>query len=48
MIRLGFQIPNFTYEGVAPGDLFERVAAVAGTAESVGFDTVMVMEHSCR
>ena len=45
MIRLGFQIPNFTHTDVAPADLFERVAAVAGTAESVGFDTVMVMDH---
>ena len=26
MIRAGLQIPNFTYPGVAPDDLFERVA----------------------
>jgi F420-dependent oxidoreductase-like protein len=45
MIRAGLQIPNFTADGIAPGDLFERVAAVAGTAESAGFDTVMVMDH---
>src|SRR4051812_30679162 len=45
MIRAGLQIPNFTYPDVAPGDLFERVAAVAVTAEENGFDTVMVMDH---
>jgi len=45
MIRAGLQIPNFTYPGVAPDELFERVAAIAVTAEEVGFDTVMVMDH---
>jgi len=45
MIRVGLQIPNFTYPGVAPADLFERVAAIATTAERSGFDTVLVMDH---
>src|SRR6476469_2494080 len=45
MIRAGLQIPNFTYPGVAPDELFERVAAIAVTAEEAGFDTVMVMDH---
>src|SRR5437899_3019414 len=45
MIRAGLQIPNFTYPGVAPEDLFERVAAVAVAGEEAGFDTVMVMDH---
>jgi F420-dependent oxidoreductase-like protein len=45
MIRIGLQIPNFTYPGVAPTDLFDRVADVARTAEDSGFDTVMVMDH---
>src|SRR5437016_4922436 len=45
MIRAGLQIPNFTYPDVAPDELFERVAAVAQTAEQSGFDTVMVMDH---
>ena len=45
MIKAGLQIPNFTYDGVAPADLFERVAAVAVAAEQSGFDTVMVMDH---
>ena len=45
MIRLGFQIPNFTFPGVGPDQLFERVSAMATTAEAAGFDTVMVMDH---
>src|SRR5260221_11883053 len=45
MIRLGLQIPNFTYPDVAPDELFERVSSVAQTAEQNGFDTVMVMDH---
>src|SRR3954463_5688424 len=45
MIRAGLQIPNFTYPDVAPDELFDRVAAVAVTAEDAGFDTVMVMDH---
>lgn len=45
MIRIGLQIPNFTYPGVADVDLFERVASIAVTAEESGFDTVMVMDH---
>src|ERR1700752_3625333 len=43
--RIGLQIPNFTYPGVAPEDLFERVAAQAVAAEESGFDTVFVMDH---
>ncbi len=43
--RLGLQIPNFTYPGVAPAELFERVAAQAVAAEAAGFDTVFVMDH---
>jgi F420-dependent oxidoreductase-like protein len=43
--HLGLQIPNFTYPGVAPAQLFERVAAQAVAAEAAGFDTVFVMDH---
>jgi F420-dependent oxidoreductase-like protein len=43
--RLGLQIPNFTYPGVADADLFERVCEIATTAESSGFDSVWVMDH---
>ena len=45
MIRLGLQIPNFTYPGVPDGHLFEEVARVAGAAERSGFDSVWVMDH---
>jgi F420-dependent oxidoreductase-like protein len=45
MIRAGLQIPNFTYPGVAPDELFERIAGIATTAERSGFDTIMVMDH---
>ncbi|OJF10187.1 LLM class F420-dependent oxidoreductase [Couchioplanes caeruleus] len=44
-IRLGYQIPNFTYPGVAVEDLFGAVVAQAREAEAAGFDTVLVMDH---
>ena len=46
MTRLGYQIPNFTYPGVAADQLFATVRAAGGRgrAES-GFDTVLVMDH---
>ena len=45
MIRLGLQIPNFTYPGVGDADLFARVTAVAQAAEQSGFDSIWVMDH---
>jgi F420-dependent oxidoreductase-like protein len=45
MIKVGLQIPNFTYPDTPPHQLFERVAAVAVAAEDAGADTVMVMDH---
>ena len=45
MIKVGFQIPNFTFPGVAPEGLFDRVCEVAQAAEAAGADTVMVMDH---
>ncbi|MEO1061667.1 MAG: LLM class F420-dependent oxidoreductase [Actinomycetota bacterium] len=45
MIRLGYQIPNFTYPDTAPSELFGVVAAQARAAEASGFDTVLVMDH---
>ncbi|HJR23970.1 MAG TPA: LLM class F420-dependent oxidoreductase [Acidimicrobiales bacterium] len=45
MITVGYQIPNFTYPGVGPGELFERVAQCAVAAEEAGADAVMVMDH---
>ena len=44
-IRLGYQIPNFTYPGVAVEQLFPNVIAQAREAEAAGFDTVLVMDH---
>jgi len=45
MTRLGYQIPNFTYPGVGPADLFDAVAYQAKEADTSGFDTVLVMDH---
>jgi len=45
MTRLGYQIPNFTYPGVGPADLFDAVAYLAKEADTSGFDTVLVMDH---
>ncbi|GAB7051399.1 LLM class F420-dependent oxidoreductase [Catenuloplanes indicus] len=44
-IRLGYQIPSFSYPGVAPGGIFGTVARQARDAEAAGFDTVLVMDH---
>lgn len=43
-IRLGFQIPNFSY-GTGVEQLFPTVIAQAREAESAGFDAVFVMDH---
>ncbi|MGH3525006.1 MAG: LLM class F420-dependent oxidoreductase [Mycobacterium sp.] len=43
-IRLGFQIPNFSY-GTGVEKLFPTVIAQAREAESAGFDAVFVMDH---
>ena len=45
MTLLGYQIPNFTYPGVAPDGLFAAVRQQAVEAEASGFDTVLVMDH---
>ena len=45
MTRLGYQIPNFTYPGVAAQRLFATIAQQAVEAEASGFDTVLVMDH---
>ena len=43
-IRLGYQIPNFSY-GTPTTALFPTVAAQAKEAETGGFDAVFVMDH---
>ncbi len=45
MTRLGYQIPNFTYPGIAPAELYPTVVRQAQEAEASGFDTVLVMDH---
>lgn len=44
-IRMGLQIPSFTYPGVGNDDLFETISSIAVTAENSGFDSVYVMDH---
>ena len=44
-IRMGLQVPSFTYPDVSPADLFERISDIAVTAEDNGFDSVFVMDH---
>ena len=41
----GFHLPNFTFPGSAPEELFPRFAELATTAEAEGFDMVSVMDH---
>ncbi len=43
-IRLGFQIPNFSY-GTSVAELFPTVIAQAQEAQAAGFDSVFVMDH---
>lgn len=43
-IRLGYQIPNFTY-GTPVAELFPTVVQQARDAEDAGFDAVFVMDH---
>lgn len=43
-IRLGLQIPNFSY-GTPVAELFPAVQAQAREAEGAGFDTVLLMDH---
>lgn len=43
-VRLGLQIPNFSY-GTPVSELFPTVVAQAREAEAAGFDAVFVMDH---
>ena len=45
MTRLGYQIPNFTYPGVAAHEIFDNLVVQARTAEASGFDRVLLMDH---
>ena len=44
-IRMGLQIPLFTYPDVPTDQLFQRISDIAVTAEAGGFDSVWVMDH---
>ncbi|MGV1008002.1 MAG: LLM class F420-dependent oxidoreductase [Dermatophilaceae bacterium] len=44
-IRLGYQIPNYTYPDTPVERVFPTVVAQAREAEASGFDTVLVMDH---
>jgi alkanesulfonate monooxygenase SsuD/methylene tetrahydromethanopterin reductase-like flavin-dependent oxidoreductase (luciferase family) len=44
-IRLGLQIPSFTFPGVSADELFARLTEIAAGAESSGFDSLFVMDH---
>lgn len=41
----GFHMPNFSFPGVPPGRLFDRVVEMAQAAEAAGFDLLTVMDH---
>jgi F420-dependent oxidoreductase-like protein len=43
--RLGLQIPVFSFEGVPPDRLFDKVVEIALAAEGAGFDSVWVHDH---
>src|SRR3990172_4775102 len=43
-MKIGLQIPRFSWPG-SPGNLGEKLAAIAGTADSAGFSSVWVMDH---
>jgi len=45
MIRLGLQLPIFTYPDVADHHLFDRVVEVTAAAEESGFDALFLMDH---
>jgi F420-dependent oxidoreductase-like protein len=45
MMRLGLQMPSFTYPDVPDDKLFDRAADIAVTAEQSGFDCLWVMDH---
>ena len=44
-IRLGYQIPNFTYPGRVPAEIVPTVIRQAREAETAGADAVFVMDH---
>ena len=45
MIRLGLQLPIFSYPDVPDHRLFDRIVEVATAAEESGFDALFLMDH---
>jgi F420-dependent oxidoreductase-like protein len=43
-MKLGIQIPNFTFPG-GPATLGDNLAAIASTADDAGFASIWVMDH---
>jgi F420-dependent oxidoreductase-like protein len=43
-MKIGLQIPNFTWSGGSP-ELGAKLSAIARTAENAGFDSIWVMDH---
>jgi F420-dependent oxidoreductase-like protein len=41
----GYHMPNFSFPGVAPAQLFDHLTSLAQAAEKAGFDLVTVMDH---
>jgi F420-dependent oxidoreductase-like protein len=44
-VFFGYHLPNFTFPGSAPGELFDRFIDLVTTAEAEGFDMATVMDH---
>jgi F420-dependent oxidoreductase-like protein len=44
-IQLDLHLPNFNYPGVGPEAVFEKLVAIATTAEQAGFSSVSLMDH---
>lgn len=44
-MKLGLQIPNFTFTNSGPAELGSKLSDIAKTAEGAGFDSVWVMDH---
>jgi F420-dependent oxidoreductase-like protein len=44
-IRLGYQIPNFSYPGADPARIVPAVVQQAHEADGAGYDAVFVMDH---
>lgn len=41
----GYHMPSYSFAGVPPEGLFDRVAQLARAAEDAGFDLITVMDH---